>query len=219
MNQCLEAFLKCTVHSCPKQWAKWLPLAEYWYNTSHHSALQLTPFEVLYGHPPGHFGITNLQTDLIPDLETWLTERNLLTQLIQQQLVRAQQRMKSQADKQRTKREFSVGDSVFLKLQPYIQSYVASRSNQKLSFKFFGPFQITKRIGKVAYKLQLPEHCRIHPLVHVSQLKRHVPPNTQVSADPDIIPTDAADDVQPVIVLDRRCVPIGVSNKTQFLIQ
>ena len=100
------------MHSCSKQWAKWLPLAEYWYNTSHHSALQLTPFEVLYGHPPGHFGITNLQTDLIPDLETWLTERNLLTQLIQQQLVRAQQRMKSQADKQRTERVFSRGFSI-----------------------------------------------------------------------------------------------------------
>lgn len=31
LNQCLEDFLRCTVHSCPKQWAKWLSLAEYWY--------------------------------------------------------------------------------------------------------------------------------------------------------------------------------------------
>lgn len=52
LNQCLEAFLRCTVHSCPKQWIKWLPLAEFWYNTTYHSALGHTPFEVLYGHPP-----------------------------------------------------------------------------------------------------------------------------------------------------------------------
>lgn len=59
LNQCLEGFLRCSVHSCPKQWAKWLPLAEFWYNTSYHSALGRSPFEVLYGHPPRHFGITN----------------------------------------------------------------------------------------------------------------------------------------------------------------
>jgi len=70
LNQCLEAFLRCTINSCPKQWAKWLPLAEYWYNTSYHSALQLTPFEVLYGHPPRHFGISNLHASAVPELET-----------------------------------------------------------------------------------------------------------------------------------------------------
>ena len=51
LNQCLEAFLRCSVHSCPKQWSKWLSLAEYWYNTAFHSALGCSPFEVLYGHP------------------------------------------------------------------------------------------------------------------------------------------------------------------------
>ena len=132
LNQCLEAFLRCIVHSCPKQWSKWLPLSEFWYNTSYHTALQLTPFEVLYGHPPRHFGITNLHADVVLDLESWLKERNLLTTLIQQQLLIAQQRMKSQADKNRSEREFSVGDSVYLKLQPYIQASVVVRTNQKL---------------------------------------------------------------------------------------
>ena len=33
LNQCLEDFLPCTFHSCPKRWSKWLPVAEYWYNT------------------------------------------------------------------------------------------------------------------------------------------------------------------------------------------
>lgn len=59
LNQCLEGFLRCSVHSCPKQWAKWLSLAEFWYNTSYHSSLGRSLFEVLYGHSPRHFGISN----------------------------------------------------------------------------------------------------------------------------------------------------------------
>ena len=59
LNQCLEAFLRCSVHSCPTQWNKWLPLAEYWYNTAFQTALGHTPFEVLYGRPPRHLGIAN----------------------------------------------------------------------------------------------------------------------------------------------------------------
>lgn len=50
LNQCLEGFLRCAVHSCPKDWSKWLSLDEFWYNTSYQSALNTTPFQVLYGH-------------------------------------------------------------------------------------------------------------------------------------------------------------------------
>ena len=89
LNQCLENFLRCTVHSCPRQWHKWLPLAEFWYNTAFHSALGKSLFEVLYGHPPRHFGIANLTANSIPDLDAWLKERDLLSRLIHQQLLRA----------------------------------------------------------------------------------------------------------------------------------
>jgi len=196
-----------------------LPLAEYWYNTSYHSALKLTPFEVLYGHPPKHFGISNLTAASVPELEEWLKERDLLCKLIQQQLLRVQQRMKSQADKNRTEREFSVGDSVYLRLQPYIQSLVAPRSNQKLSFKFFGPFPIIQRIGKVPYKLELPEDCRIHPVVHVSQLKKYIPSHIQVSTDLSSIPQEQPDTPQPVAVIDQRCILTGRVPKTQWRVQ
>ena len=129
LNQCLENFLRCTVHSCPRQWHKWLPLAEYWYNTAFHSTLGKSPFEVLYGHPPRHFGIVNVTTGSIPDLDSWLQERDLLLRLIQQLLLGAQQRMKSHADKKRSERVFQEGEQVYLKIQPYIQTSVATRSN------------------------------------------------------------------------------------------
>ena len=80
--------------------------------------------------------------------------------------------MKRQAGKHRTERTFNIGDWVFLKLQPYVQSSVAARSNNKLTFKFFGPFRILKRVGKVAYHLDLPTSTVVHPVFHVSLLKR-----------------------------------------------
>lgn len=50
VNKCLETYLRCMTSERPHLWAKWLPLAEYWYNTTFHTSIQLTPFEAVYGH-------------------------------------------------------------------------------------------------------------------------------------------------------------------------
>jgi len=207
LNQCLETFLRCLVNACPRKWLDWIPLAEYWYNTAFHTALGKTPFEVLYGQSPRHLGISDTTVCQAQDLEGWLQERNLLNRLIHQQLLRAQQRMKHHADKNRSERSFEVGDSVYLKLQPYIQSSVAPRSNQKLAYRFFGPFKILARVGAVAYKLDLPPSSKIHPVIHVSQLKKHVPAATSVSAELDSVSTDPFLDVSPVAVIDHQLIP------------
>jgi transposase InsO family protein len=52
VNQCLEAYLCCMVFQEPKKWAAWLSLAEWWYNTTYHTALKVSPFQALYGFPP-----------------------------------------------------------------------------------------------------------------------------------------------------------------------
>lgn len=180
MNQCLETYMLCSVHSCPRNWCKWLFLAEYWYNTTFHSALGRTPFEVIYGTLPREFGVTQVDQCTVPDLETWLKEREIMMDLLQQQLKNAQDRMKRQADKKRTDKEFAVGDWVYLKPQPFIQSSVARRPFQKLAFRYYGPYQVTARVGKVAYRLALPKASQIHPVVHISQLKQAVGVDTTV---------------------------------------
>jgi hypothetical protein len=52
----------------------------------------------------------------VDDLDEWLKDRSLMQQLLQQHLLRAQKKMKTQADKKRSDRSFAVGDYVYLKL-------------------------------------------------------------------------------------------------------
>jgi transposase InsO family protein len=196
VNQCLETFLHCFVNACPSQWIHWLSLAEYWYNTSSHSALGRSPFEVLYGFPPRHMGVPSSAPNL-PELSRWLEDRQLMLQLVRQHLLRAQARMKRQADKRRSERSFSVGDMVFVKLQPYVQSSVARRAHHKLAFRFFGPYRVLARIGHVAYRLELPPSAAVHPVFHVSQLKASAGDQVVSSS----LPTDLVEFQVPAQVL------------------
>ena len=76
---------------------------------------------MLYGHEPRHLGIDRIESCAVDDLKEWLSNRKVMIQLLQQHLCRAQQRQKSYGDKNRTERQFQLGDFVYLKLQPYIQ--------------------------------------------------------------------------------------------------
>lgn len=191
--------------------------AEFWYNTAYHSALGKTPFEVLYGHSPRHLGITNTSNPVPQDLEEWLADREMLMDVIKQQLHRACHRMKNQADKKRSKRVFEVNDLVYIRLQPYIQTSVAARSNQKLSYKYFRPFKILQKVGAVAYKVDLPSDARIHPVLHVSQLKKYVPPSAVVESDISILSSE--DDHQPVRILESRLISRGSKTIQQLKVR
>jgi hypothetical protein len=215
LNQTMETFLRCFCNACPSKWSEWLPLAEYWYNNCHHSAVGFSPFEALYGYSPKHFGLGASDAIASSELSSWLEDRQVITSLIKQHLARAKLRMKRQADKKRSERKFEVGDKVFLKLQPYVQSSLAPRSNQKLSFKFFGPYEVLAKVGSVAYKIALPASSSVHPVFHVSQLKKMAPGTKILSS----LPPDIDMPRYPVKVLQRRVAPQGINSVSQVLVQ
>lgn len=85
-------------------------MAEFWYNTSYHSTLKSTPFEVMYGHKPRFFGITNMADLAVTDLATWTQECAMMVALLWQHLNLAHQWMKDKANRHRSERAFAVGD-------------------------------------------------------------------------------------------------------------
>jgi len=178
--------------------------------------LDKSPFEVLYGYAPRYFGLSASDACPTPEIQNWFDERALMQESVRQHLLRVKQRMKNQADKKRTERQFSVGDKVFLKLQPYAQSSVVKRASHKLAFKYFGPFAISRKIGSVAYELVLPSTSRIHPVFHVSQLKPFLPSSCQVSPQ---LPSFAADLQVPISILQQRMIQRGKDTITQALVQ
>ena len=96
------------------QWAQWLPLIEWWYNTSYHTPTCMTPFEVVYGqNPPSVFSYF-LGDSEVQVVSQTLTVREAILHTLKENLVMAHNRMKQQADQGRFECQFVEGDQVFL---------------------------------------------------------------------------------------------------------
>jgi hypothetical protein len=75
VNQCIEMFLRCFVHETPHQWRRWLPLAEFWYNSSYHSSLGTSPFKALYGCEPNLGAMPVIDDDNLSEAGLILCDR------------------------------------------------------------------------------------------------------------------------------------------------
>jgi hypothetical protein len=156
-----------------KSWLRWLPWAEYCYNTSYQSALKTTPFQVVYGRPPpplisyttGHAKVQALDRQLV-DWEVFIQE-------IRERLRHAQDLMKQHYDTGHRDISFEVGEWVWLRLHHRQASTITDKTVGKLAPKFYGPFQV-ECIGDLSYRLALPARSQIHNVFHVLFLKKFV---------------------------------------------
>ena len=209
--QTLEDLLRLCILDHQGSWVQHLPLIEYAYNNSYQASIGMAPFEALYGR--------KCKSPLYWDLEdrvsqTVVGERtpNELVQatvekvrLIQERLKTAQSRQKSYADNRRRELEFEVGDFVFLKLSPR-KGIVRMGRRAKLNPRYVGPYEITERVGVVAYRLRLPATITsIHNVFHVSQLKKYYPdPSHVIQPDEVAIEEDLSYVEKPVRILDQK---------------
>lgn len=61
---------------------------------------------------------------------------------------------------------------------------MAKWPHEKLSPKFFGPYQIVERLGSMANRLDLQMESSIHRVFHMSQLKQAVGDSIVIQTHP-----------------------------------
>jgi hypothetical protein len=88
-------------------------------------------------------------------------------------VLKAQARAKTYADQVRSFRDLELGDMVFLKVTPK-KSQLTLGKCYKLSSRYCEPFQILRKVGTMAYELELPNEWRIHNVFHVNLLRKFV---------------------------------------------
>nr|GEW73657.1 hypothetical protein [Tanacetum cinerariifolium] len=103
---------------------------------------------------------------------------------IKDRLKATRDHQKSYADQRRKPLEFSVGDYVLLKVSPW-KGVVRFRKKGKLTLRFVGPFEIIKKVGPVAYRLDfLGELNGVHDMFYVLNFKKCLDdPKLQVTLD------------------------------------
>ncbi|XP_060217253.1 uncharacterized protein LOC132644672 [Lycium barbarum] len=203
----------------PTQWKSWLYLAKWWYNTNFHNSLQCSHFEALYGFSPPRISLGPLLDTTVPAAEDVVMQRQQMQQLLQDNLLKAQERMQLFADQKRTERTFQPGNMVYLKLHPYRQSSLALRKNLKLSSKYYGPYSVLGKIGQVAYKLLLPPTSKVHLVFHVSLLKKKVGTKVVVQSTLPMTSDECQFLVKPAAILQRQLTKKGNVDVVKVLIQ
>ena len=155
-------------------WDDHLPLIEFTYNNSYHSSIRMAPCEDLYRRrcrsPVGYFEVCEaifIGTDSV----LYAMEK---VQLIRDRLKTAQSRQKSYGDVRIRELEFQVDDWLFLKISP-MKGVMIFGKKRKLNTRYVGPYKIMKRVGKVAYELELPAQlATVHQVFHILLLKKCV---------------------------------------------
>ena len=179
-NQILEDMLQACVLEFKGSWIQYLPLIEFAYNNSYQAIIGMLPYEALYGQKcqsPLYWDNVGERQTLEPEL---IQDTRDKVRVIKERMSVAQSRQKSYANNWRRSLEFEVGDRVFLKVSP-LRGVMWFGKKGKLSPRFIGPFEITQRVGKLAYKIALPpDLVGTHDVFHLSMLRKYI-------ANPDVI--------------------------------
>ena len=168
LNATLEQYLRCFVTDSPENWLSLLPLAELSYNNACQSSSKYSPFYLNYGYYPR----VNILSDFNssnPEANMVLSNQVVAQTHLKSNLKNAQDSYKKHADTKRKDVVFAIGDEVLLSTK----NLKLNIPCKKLSMKYVGPFVVEKIINQVAVQLSLPSEWKVHPVFHVSLLRRY----------------------------------------------
>jgi hypothetical protein len=175
MNQYLAQRLRPFTNYYQDNWSDLLPIMDYAQLTLPHESIGMSPFELLYGHPPRTSfdwkrpqepatARERLNRDEARELartmhQGWETARTIMQQ--------SQEKAKRSADRRRREVDFQVGDNVWVSTK----NWDTQRPSRKLDHRMAGPYEILRQVGN-AYELKLPESIKVHPVFAPNLLRK-----------------------------------------------
>jgi len=171
-NQELEQYLRMYVNHRQNNWAEWLATAEFAFNNKVHTATKTSPFQVNYGREL-RMGFDIRKKGKNEKAEEFVKEMKERHEEARAALVKLQEEMKRQADRNRKEAEkYRVGDKVLISTKDFSKELM-KRTTKKLTEKFIGPYVVRKIVLENVVELELPASLRIYPVVNVRKIVKY----------------------------------------------
>jgi transposase InsO family protein len=177
-NRTLEQMLRHYVDYEQTNWDKYLPFAEFAYNSSVQVSTGYSPFYLNYGfHPRGPHDLLQDAKPANRDVSSFLEKMDTLSKIATDRLNEAKARQEWYANEKRRELLFKVDDWVRVRAERFIPLDERDRPSRKLGPVFNGPYKVTEVISDVAYRLAIPATMKSHNVFHVSDLLEYTKPN------------------------------------------
>ena len=215
-NRTLETILRTQINGTQTNWDDLLPMAEFAINSTPNESTKFSPFQLMYGKIP-QMPVDLVDRDSVtPAAEEFISAMAGAVKEARENILKAQQGQKTQADKHRRDHQFKIGDRVRLSSK----NLSLATGTRKLSPRWVGPYEILEKFGDNTFKLDLRGNFPVHPNFHASLLQpwydnddTRFPDRKQPTPPPITIKDHEEFEVEKILKMRKR------GKSTQYLVR